>query len=92
MRILRNWSVKVAHPHLPPEVQRSSLSGEVYNHPGFEDSESIITSAIDTAEGRQVTTASGSVYLLEGPPDSAYAEWMKNRGIQYDPENPITFK
>jgi hypothetical protein len=83
---LKKWSVGFRNPFLPPELQGASLVG-------YRDGEDkpVITSAIVKAEGRNITTFSGSVYILEDI-DPEYEAWLISQGIKYDPENPVKFK
>ncbi len=64
---LENWSVVASNPYAPPELQRSKLSGKVFNHSNsiFKDGDKIITSGINGKnEKGQVIMVSGNVYDL----------------------------
>jgi hypothetical protein len=81
---LENWSVRTGgDAFTPPERVLRCLVGF-----RVEDSEEIITSPIDSVDGRSVRTMSGSVYIL-GAPDPAWLRWMLDNGVPYDDERPI---
>jgi hypothetical protein len=79
---LHRWSV-VGSAWVAPEAQTIRLSG-------FRNQEErkVVTSAVDKIDGRTITTASGSVYILEDI-DPDYLNWMVDNNIKYDPDNPI---
>ena len=52
------------------------------------DNQPIQTSSICKIDGKLVHTSNGSIYEL-GEPAAEYLVWMKEQGIQYDPEQPI---
>lgn len=85
---LHRWSVTQASddPYLAPEAKPACLLG-------IRDSDGryVKTSPIFKVEGKEITTKSGSVYILEDM-DPDFRLWMEEEGIEYDPENPITFK
>jgi len=84
---LHKWSVMIGcDPFTAPELRAKRLTG--YRD---DDPREVITSPIQTIEGRTITTLSGSVYVLEDP-DPEYLLWMAENGYQYDPENPIKDK
>lgn len=84
---LQNWRV-CADPYAAPEQGRVWLVGVVQGHPRLPDGETIETSPIASADGRLVTTRSGTVYRL-GAIDPKYRRWMKGQGIVYDPTYPV---
>ena len=94
--ILRDWCVcfrPSADPYTPPELLSSCLGGKIYGRADrFEDGNEVTTSRIVKSEGRKVTTKSGSVYVLEGPPAKSYLDFLKSIGYDYDEENPIKIK
>lgn len=95
MITLKNWSVvEIADPYLAPECHRKYLIGEVYGHPNsdrFYDGKGIQTSSMMKAEGRRITTESGTVYNLEDAhPD--FLSHLKSIAWEFDPENPIIIK
>lgn len=85
---LYRWAViGNTDPYKPPEAAvELRLSG-------FRDQQkdSITTSPITKVNGREVTTYSGSVYILEDiNPD--YLKFLDETGEIYDSENPIRLK
>jgi len=77
---LENWCTRSdANPYLPPESQRLYLSGEVYNHPSYEDGHRISTSCINKIYGNVITTKSGTLYVL-GEPDPDFIKHCKEVG------------
>ncbi len=83
---LHCWSIGSRYdnnPNAAPGQQRRSLFGK-----RAEDDKEIITSYIVKVDGKNVTTYSGSVYILEDI-DPTYLAWMTEHGYTYDPENPI---
>jgi hypothetical protein len=85
---LYRWSVvgSTNDPFKAPEQIKVSLLG-------FRDQEEkkVRTSDIKEVNGREITTATGSVYILEDI-DPEYRRWMEGEGLAYDPENPIKMK
>ena len=75
-----------------PELIQKAICGTVYNHSRLPDGETIITSAVVTAVGKEITTHSGTVYVLDGPPLAEYAKWMQDNEIKYDSLNPFTIR
>lgn len=94
MYILKDWSV-CFKPHYiifteEDEPMPGCLGGKVYGRePRFPDGKEVITSRIVDVEGRKITTRSGSVYLLEGPPSEDYMVFLKKNGLEYDEDFPI---
>ena len=88
MARLEEWSVISQDPYAPPEWG-ISLRGKVYGHDRFPDGEPVRTSPIVKAEGRNITTRSGSSYEL-GEPEASYRAWLKaSLGRELDEEQPI---
>lgn len=60
---------------------------------GFRDTDTktIRTSYIVSIAGREITTYSGSVYILEDI-DTNYRDWLAENRVEYDPENPIKLR
>jgi hypothetical protein len=85
---LHRWSVRDRdeNPYQAPECRTKCLVG-------FRDSEpkQIRTSHIVEANGREITTSSGSVYILEDM-DPDYRAWLEEHDLEFDPENPVQFK
>lgn len=84
---LRKWSVSYAGtPYDSPESIRISLRG--YRN---REKKPVLTSYIVKAEGRKITTYSGSIYILwDIDPD--FLQWMKDNNIPYNEQAPITLK
>lgn len=79
MKTIEQWSTyrgPFTAPEVPPCIK--GKLGEKW----------IITSSVRRAEGRRVTTESGSVYVL-GEPDPKWLEWLASNDYQFDPQNPI---
>ena len=82
---LYRWRVINAYndPYRAPEANPKCLAG-------YRDKErkAVMTSAIVKAEGRQITTYSGSVYILEDM-DPDYRQWLEKNNLSFDPESPL---
>src|SRR6185369_16286378 len=65
---IENWGVvtRTPNPYVAPECGVLCVSGEIKDHPTRGDTD-ITTSRIVGAEGRLITTSSGSVYRLGEP-------------------------
>lgn len=83
---LHRWSVVGGDPYRPPEENVIRLSGF-----RDQDERKINTSVIVGVNGREVTTYSGSVYILEDI-DPDYLNFLNDTGKIYDPINPIKVK
>lgn len=81
---LRRWSV-VRDPYKAPEVSATRLAGL------RDDAKHVTTSIIKKVNGREITTQSGSVYILEDI-DPDYLKYLNDTGEHYNPENPIRVK
>lgn len=82
---LTNWST-VGDDYTAPEVSKLYLSGL-----RVEDGRTVTTSAVVSVNGREITTYSGSVYILEDiSPD--YLQFLDKIGVTYDPVNPIKIR
>jgi hypothetical protein len=94
MIILKNWSCVAngVNPYMPPEVIAPCLSGVVFGHPKFSDGEVVRTTRIVKADGCTITTASGSIYLLQGEPNSEYLEYLDKNNYSFNRESPIIIK
>ena len=82
---LHRWSV-VADPYQAPEIQEKRLIGHRDQQP-----KAIRTGPVVKINGREITTWSGSVYILEDI-DPEYRTWLEENNFCYDPENPLTLK
>lgn len=79
---IREWKIHTLDedPYKATELKSLHISGNVYGRPGFKDGDHIRSNRIvsfDRIE-RTVTTASGSIYRIEGPPYKEYAEAYPN--------------
>lgn len=87
--ILKGWAVMELDGkafQVPDEVTRHRLSGQVFGHPKKRDGEEIVSSPVTQVKGRWsevllVTTESGTVYELQGPPSVDYKAWMTQQGF-----------
>lgn len=82
---LENWSI-IADEWSAPELGKMYLFGT-----RTEDSKPVRTSRIVSVNGKEITTNSGSIYVL-GVPDKEYLEWLKEKKIAFDELNPIKLK
>ena len=71
-----------------PETRRHCLRGVIYGHHRKPDGSSVQTSPVVSVNGREVTTKSGTIYLL-GEPHPDYVEYLRGIGRSIDPEQPI---
>lgn len=90
---LELWSTtvergSVAESYIAPECARVIVRGIVTGHPTKADGTLIDTSPVMKANGRTITTRSGNEYVL-GEPNAAFVSFLKEKGIAFDPENPI---
>jgi hypothetical protein len=87
---MTQWAVVYAteDPFQAPEQASLALKGIVTGHPRKPDGSVIRTSGIAKAQGRVITTESGTVYRL-GEPSEAYRAWLAEHRPNWDPENPI---
>jgi hypothetical protein len=84
---LYKWSIQGSFgPYSAPESIRPCLVGF-----RGEDAKRVITSHIVETNGREITTSSGSVYILEDI-DPDYLKYLDASGRTYDPMNPIPMK
>jgi hypothetical protein len=85
---LYKWSVvpSFEDPFKAPEINPGRLFGF-----RDEDPKSVRTSPIVSANGREITTRSGSVYILEDI-DPEYLAWLEENGYEYNPADPIKIK
>jgi hypothetical protein len=86
--VLHRWSVTQINdnPFLAPEANPACLRGIRET-----DGKCVRTSPIVKVDGKQITTNSGTVYILDDM-DPDFRLWLEEEGIEYDPENPIKFK
>ena len=84
MKVLNNWVFVQPTPYTAPELGLGFISAD---NPG-EGKPYIITSPVVSAEGRVITTYSGSKYLL-GTPLPAYAKAMDDAGTPINMRFPF---
>ena len=89
---LENWSIGIDPKSMydnRPGYKRWYLRGVIFGHPEIDDGVKVSTSNIQHVDGRQVTTNSGSIYVL-GEPIKEYDEWCRVIGKYVPtPEEPI---
>ena len=83
--VLHNWAITATTQscYASPEQLELCLVG--YRD---EQEKRVITSPIVFSDGRTVKTRSGSIYKL-AEPDENYLEYLRQSGIEYDPEQPV---
>lgn len=90
---LENWCVtsRTIDPYKAPEQGAKCLGGNAYGHPRFEDGHPVTTSPIIKVDPdtRQVTTKSGSVYVL-GSIDPRYLEEYPDAENRFFAESNIS--
>jgi len=81
---LENWSVCLLSDSifLAPEAKQICLQGL------RSDDKMVRTSPVKEIDGKNITTKSGSVYVL-GTPHPEYVKWCDENGHAMDPLNPI---
>lgn len=82
---IENWSVR-SDPWSAPELGKNYLVGDCPERGRAKAR--ITTSRIVAAQGRLVTTESGSVYRL-GAANPAYVEFLKSIGRELDEASPV---
>jgi len=82
---IENWCVIQSMDeditYLSPEMRSRYIAGNVYGHPTHEDGKYIRTSKVVWANDKEVTTVSGSKYLL-GEPAPEYLVWCNSNGYK----------
>ena len=91
---LKEWGVVYgdAIGFTPPELCDLHAVGIIYDHPAFPDGKLIKTSPVVKADGRALTTYSGSIYILDGSPSQDYLDFLKEIDYEYDDDNPVKIK
>lgn len=89
---IENWSIKATgDPYQPPEVGSKSIAGLVYDHPKFDDGETILTSSIQSHEYENgIVRTMNSTYKL-GKIDRGYYSFLKENNIKPKTFNPDDF-
>lgn len=89
--VIENWFVSdVSGPHTPPEHRSIVVCGEVHGHKSRPDGDKIQTSRIQSIRGKVIATLN-SKYRL-GTVKKDYLDWMKEKGIEFNPDKPIRVK
>lgn len=81
---IERWSTELCpnQPYLAPELH------DHLHLAGIIDGKEKLTSRIVKANGRTVTTKTGTVYEL-GDPRPEFAAWCAERGEPIDPQQPV---
>lgn len=89
--IMRDWALAQGpgSAYDAPEVRGTAVQGVISGHPEIGDGNHIVSSRVVRAAGRDVFTASGRQYRLDGPPKAAFVEFMAAAGLPFDPDNPL---
>jgi hypothetical protein len=89
--IIKNWSVNQVNnnKYSAPEITNLCVTGNIFNHPKFDNYTLISTSAVKDTEGKIITTKSGNKYYIDGPPSIEYNDFCIANNINIDLENPI---
>lgn len=90
--VIENWACVYSEECSFKAPERSILlvKGTVFGHSKYKDGKTIQTSCIREVEGKIIHTQN-STYRL-GEPKKEWLDWMKENGIDFDPENPIRTK
>lgn len=85
---LYKWWVRpyYSDPWIAPECNFNCLGGFIEGNDN-----PLKTSKIVAANGLEITTYSGSIYVLQDI-NPEYYQFIKENNIPYDPNNPITIK
>ena len=71
---LENWAVVgLGGPYTAPECRVQALRGEVYDHPGFSDGETVTSSELTFLKGGIAKTKNTKYEL--GMPEGEYVGW-----------------
>ena len=92
MRTLKNFYVQQdnTNPFLAPECRGLLLLGVCDDHPDPRFKGHVIQLPhLKRIKGREVKTASGSIYHLVGEPDERYLDLLRKNGMEYDNSNPL---
>ena len=87
MFVLNDWAVTYVDSHhdgyTAPECVKKCLVGIRDS-----DGKTVRTSHIVESHGRNITTRSGTVYIL-GIPGKDYLAWLSTNGYQFNEDDPI---
>ena len=88
MTRLKNWSFTCGGKddgYMPPEMRAIHLHGAVYGHPTkkFEDGDRVRTSQVLRIHHELgVVDCTSRSYMLEGPPNPEWVEWLETEGTK----------
>ena len=89
---ITNWAVSASGDvYTAPECRVAVLLGEVNSHPDLmilPGDNKVRTSQIRGWIGRNVFTQN-SFYLLVGEPAPYFLQFLTDKGLVYDPQNPL---
>lgn len=79
MARIENWMLTSTDVDLPTELQRTKISGNIYNHTSIPDGTRIITSVVMELNIKtgKAKTWSGAEYVL-GRPSREWIRWLKD--------------
>lgn len=83
MATLKNWAItRYPNRYRAPEACSYCFSGNVYDHPDFEDGHFVHTSKPTSLDmdGRKFRTYSGTEYELSGLPAAEWVSYLFNNG------------
>ncbi len=95
MTVVRMTDWSVVHgddPYLAPEVAVRHLMGKAEGHPFKPNGKLVRSSPIAKINGRIITTESGRIYELVGPPEAGHMAHIKEIGAAYDDAEPVKIK
>lgn len=90
---LENWSCcsSIDDPWMSPELKvllgGLQLQGEVYGHPKFVDGKHVVTSSVQSVEGKVVKTKNTEYELGKVNPD--FKKFIEKSGYKFDDDCPI---
>jgi hypothetical protein len=90
--VIDNWACVYGNgdAFTPPELRDLMVEGCVNGHYKYPDGKIILTSCIRKVE-KDIIFTQNSTYRL-GEPRKDWLDWLKENGIEFDPENPIKIR
>jgi len=98
--LINDWAIMHnMSGYLAPELREPRLVGEITEHPNwhgnqgpqkFDPPKRMVSSRLESAEGRVVTTRNGTRYEL-GTINPEYKEWLAEHHPGSDPDEPFGF-
>lgn len=81
--VLENWKlIRNKNPNIPPETQKCTVIGEIYNHPKINDGQIVKTTNVkDLNEELNFVTTHDSIYEL-GSKHPEYENWLKTNKLE----------